>query len=151
MPASRIPDDQGKAMAAAYRNGDVLATLEYRFGWSQTAIRKELARRGVEMRKAARRATTHLWPTWREEYRSGLSLYQIANRYNVTAPSVRYALQQMGEPRRPRGSPQLIDMAAAREMSQRGLSSSEIGRELGFTASAIRARFHKARRAEQRA
>lgn len=146
MPHPRITPEEGAAMAEAYIAGSPLLALEYRFGWSTSAIRAELIRRGIPRRPKSRQPVEGSWERWVSQYALGMSTAAVAHANGVTPASVRYALLRMGITLRPRGSGRIIDRERVVEMTVAGMSSPEIAREFGVTASAIRAKRHRARR-----
>lgn len=96
-----VPDDQAASMVRDYLSGLSLSRLEARYGWFICAIRKVLILREIPRRP---KFIPHGdWDAWRADYRAGMSSYQVGQKYNVTAPTVRAALRKMGEPLRGRG------------------------------------------------
>lgn len=159
----RIPDEHAAGMARDYRAGLTFAELERKWGWSITACRRAVKRQGVKARPAARREVERLkasrtcaevrerWAQWAREYALGGSIYSIADAHGVTFAAIRYALVQMGVPRRRPGSAPSFDAAAAVELKARGLTSRAVAEALGTSPGAVRSAWFRARRAEARA
>lgn len=77
-----------------------------------------------------------------EDYRAGLTLAQIGERYSVTRERVRQILARLGEPvREPKDLPSVIRRVArrerVRELHADGKTTGEMARELGCTQGTI--------------
>jgi uncharacterized protein YjcR len=117
----------------------VPAEIGERVGVSGRTVRAWLQQLGIPLRPRAERRRRHLPPTpaqLRRRYLAdGLSIGQLANRYGVSASTVKRWLKDAGIPRRPPGGQ---SQAPSREELRRlyqaeGLSTTQIGERYGVS------------------
>ena len=92
------------ALPAAYRAGATTGQLAEAHGAGRTTIRRRLRGSGIELdpgrRRPARKRPDLDDKAMRHDYRSGLSLRQVARKHDTTPATVRRRLRAMGEPLR---------------------------------------------------
>ena len=133
-----------KAMVRAYLEGQTADEIGAAVGRTGSTVLDVLRAHGVTIRRAVirvpnlRRECIRLW-------RAGLNDSQIGNRLGLSSQQVSRRIRSLVGPRQ-KGIPARVPIEQVVAMKRRGLTLSEIGREIGCHRSCIARRLERAAR-----